>query len=134
LKAAKAPTPRQKLGSAGERLAVARLAELGYEIITTNWRCSIGELDIVAWHAQCLVFIEVRTRRSRIAGTPEESITPLKQQRLLRLAEAFLQARPEFLAKNGEFPPCRIDLVAVELGTGGIVSRVEVLENIVQAE
>lgn len=114
-------------------MAVARLTELGYNVIVTNWRCSIGELDIIAWHAQCLVFIEVRTRRSRIAGTPEESITPPKQQRLLRLAEAFLQARPDLWDVQGELPPCRIDLVAIELGSGGLVSRLEVLENIVQA-
>ena len=64
------------LGNLGERLAAGKLTEMGYRVICTNWRCEIGELDIVAWHGDCLAFIEVRTRRGGRAGTPEESITP----------------------------------------------------------
>lgn len=132
MKTSKGPNPRQKLGKAGERLAALRLAELGYQIIATNWRCPFGELDLVAWHGECLVFIEVRTRRNQKAGTPEESVTPAKQQRLSNLAEAFLQARPDLRDTKGEIPPCRIDLVAIELGAGGLLSRLDVLENVVQ--
>jgi putative endonuclease len=134
LKAEKHPNRRQKLGNTGEKLAAARLTELGYQIITTNWRCRIGELDIVAWHGQCLAFIEVRTRHGSKVGTPEESITPAKKQRLLNLVEAFLIDQPDILNAKGELPPCRIDLVAVEFGITGQLSRLEVIENAVQAE
>ncbi|MEI6045868.1 MAG: YraN family protein, partial [Chloroflexota bacterium] len=91
-------------------------------------------LDIVAWHEQCLAFIEVRTRHGRTAGTPEESITPHKKQRLLNLVDAFLQAEPGLLALSGELPPCRIDVVAVEFEATGELSRLEVIENAIQAE
>jgi len=113
-------------------MALAYLQSLEYRVIATNWRCSIGELDIVAWHADCLIFIEVRTRRGSAAGTPEESITPTKQKRLLRLAEAFVQARPELIGLDGDMPPCRIDLVAVEFGATGEFRRLDHIENAVQ--
>ncbi len=134
VKAKTGRTARQKLGSTGERLAVARLSELGYQVIATNWRCSIGELDIIAWHGQCLTFIEVRTRRGSLAGTPEESITPTKKRRLLQLVEAFLMAEPALLDAKGEPPPCRIDIVAVEFGANGVLGRLEIIENAVQGE
>ncbi len=130
----KAAGPRRNLGNLGERLAQNRLVELGYQIIATNWRCSIGELDIVAWHEQCLTFIEVRTRRSIVAGTPEESVTPVKQQRLLQLVEIFLQTEPNLLDKQGNLPPCRIDLVAVEFEPNGKLRRLEIIQNAVQSD
>ena len=128
------PTARQRLGSAGERMALARLNELGYRVIAKNWRCSIGELDLVAWHEQCLTFIEVRTRRGQVAGTPEQSITPTKKRRLLQLVAAFLQSEPGLLTENGEMPPCRIDVVAIEFGVNGQLIRLDVIQNAVQAE
>lgn len=113
-------------------MALAHLEALGYRVIATNWRCSIGELDIVAWHADCLSFIEVRTRRGLTGGTPEESITPTKQRRLLRLVEAFVQSRPELSGPDGDGPSCRIDLVAIEFGSKGEFKRLDLIENAVQ--
>src|SRR5690348_12429273 len=94
---------RKRLGDLGERLAAGKLAELGYNLIETNWRCEIGELDAVAWHEKCLVFIEVRTRRGNGAGSPEESLTSTKQQRLQRLVEAYLEVHTEFWDVRGQW-------------------------------
>jgi len=122
---------RKNLGDLGERLAAGKLTELGYRVICTNWRCAIGELDIVAWHGECLTFIEVRTRRGLQAGTPEESVTPAKQQRLQNLVEAYLYAHTELYDSRGQPPPCRIDLAAVEFEPGGKLIRLDVIENVI---
>jgi len=100
-------------------------------VICTNWRCKIGELDIVAWHGECLVFIEVRTRRGGHAGTPEESITPAKRQRLQSLVEAYLFSHSELQDGRGQPPPCRVDLAAVEFEPGGKLVRLDLLQNII---
>ena len=123
---------RKKLGDLGERLALARLETLGYRIVETNWRCEIGELDIVAWHGQCLIFIEVRTRRGGRAGSPEDSITLTKQNRLIHLSEVYLQTHPALSDSHGEWPPCRIDLAAVEFDDVGRLVRLQIRSNIVE--
>ena len=117
------PDPRRGLGRAGEEIAVRHLARQGYEIIARNVRLPGGELDVVAREGNCLVFVEVRTRRGHGHGTPEESITPAKQERLRLLADAYLQALP--------VPPpnCRVDVVAVELSPDGRLLRVDLYKD-----
>ena len=115
---------RRGLGALGEELAARRLAAAGYDIVTRNWRCQAGELDLVARQGDCLVLVEVRTRRGKALGPPEESITPAKQTRLAALAEAYVQAV--------DWPGgWRIDVVAVELGRDGRLLRVDHYENAV---
>ena len=115
---------RQGLGRHGEDLAARRLAAQGYEIVARNWRCSHGELDLVARDGDCLVLIEVRTRRGRALGTPEESITPAKQAKLVDLAWAYVQ-------EQNWVGDWRIDVVAVEMDRRGRLLRVEHYENAV---
>jgi putative endonuclease len=116
---------RQGLGRRGELLAADRLAALGYEIVERNFRCSAGEIDLVArWH-DTWVFVEVRTRRGTRFGTPEESITPRKRAHLIASAQHYLQAR------QLQDVPWRIDAVAVGLSPGGELLRVDVIENAV---
>jgi putative endonuclease len=123
------PTPRQGLGAAGERLAVEHLRRRGYRILDTNWReAGLGELDIVAQDGDCLVGVEVRTRRGDLFGSPEESMTPRKLRRLASLAQAWLQAnRPD-----DREPRWRVDLVAVEMDSAGKLQRLEVVKDIVE--
>lgn len=85
------PNPRQKVGQIGENMAAIYLTEAGYEIVARNWRCSIGELDIVAKIGHKLVFVEVRTRRGKRFGNALESITKTKQARLIELAQQYLK-------------------------------------------
>jgi putative endonuclease len=66
----------------GEKLAKDFLERRGYRIVETNYRCPEGEIDIVAEHKDCLVFVEVRTRKKLEFGSPEESITSAKKERI----------------------------------------------------
>jgi putative endonuclease len=122
------PINRKKLGALGERIAKEHIEKLGYRIIETNFRCREGEIDIIAQEGEQLVFVEVRTRRGLDFGSPEESITVSKRQKLIEVAYAYLQSH-EVLS-----PSWRIDVVAVELGMGGTVSRVELIQNAVSGD
>jgi putative endonuclease len=115
---------RKRLGQRGEDLAAAHLEERGYVVRERNWRCPAGEIDIVAQDGDCLVFVEVRTRRGREYGTPEESVTPAKQAKLVELAQTYLQ-------EHSWEDDWRIDVVAVEMTPGGKLLRVELIKNAV---
>jgi len=119
---------RRTLGHFGEVVAEGALRRQGYEIVERNWRCRQGEIDLVARQGGDWVIVEVRTRRGATCGTPEESLTPAKQRRLLRLAAAYFQER------ELEEVSWRIDLVAVELDRSGRPARVEVIPSAVCAD
>lgn len=119
---------RRELGKFGERLAADYLRRHGYSIRETNYRCPVGEIDIVANEGECLVFVEVRTRRGRELGLPEESITPAKQAKLVEVAQTYLQERGE------NATDWHIDVVAVELTPGGRLRRIELIKNAVTGE
>lgn len=78
------------VGDQGEDLACAHLEDLGWEVVARNWRCPLGELDVVAAEDGLLVFCEVKTRRSTRFGTPLEAVDEQKARRLRRLAWAWL--------------------------------------------
>ena len=80
------------LGTRGEDLAASALTEAGMLVIDRNWRCSQGEIDIVAIDGVETVFVEVKTRSSTTFGHPLEAITAPKLARLRRLAAAWCQA------------------------------------------
>ncbi len=79
------PTRRHVLGIYGERLAADYLVSIGYEIVDRNWRCGIGEIDLVARDNDRWVFVEVKTRNGAGFGSPFEAITDEKLNRLRRL-------------------------------------------------
>ena len=114
---------RKRTGAIGEEQALKYLVRQGYEVLEQNHRCAAGEIDIVAREGSFLAFVEVRTKRSRQFGTPEESITPAKQAKLIELAETYIQEHESTTAD------WRIDVVAVELGNNGQVSRIELIRN-----
>lgn len=98
---------RRSLGRRGEELAASYLEEKGWLILQRNYRSEAGEVDIVAQDGGCLVFVEVRARSSKEYGSPEESITPAKAQRLIEVAQGYLQEQGESERQ------WRIDLVAI---------------------
>ena len=117
-KAPKGPTPRRRLGDAGERYAARLLQAAGHIVLARQWRCPEGELDLVTLDGAELVFVEVRTRRGDHFGTPEESIDSRKAARLLRLGDHYLAAHPEH-----ERRIWRVDLVAIVLDAAGRIAR-----------
>lgn len=100
---------RIKTGQTGEEAAREYLKSIGYKIIETNYRCPLGEIDIVARDNQTIILIEVRSKTNTRYGLPEESITTTKARRLKRLALYYLKS-----AFKREVP-CRIDFISVML-------------------
>ncbi|HSM55940.1 MAG TPA: YraN family protein [Candidatus Sulfomarinibacteraceae bacterium] len=117
---------RKRLGAWGESLAARHLEEQGYEILERNWRCTRGEIDLVAQAGDLLLFVEVKTRRGRRMGLPEDGLTARKSQKLLQLAEIFIYEH-EIRDVNW-----RVDLVAVELDSSGKLLRCEHIPNAVR--
>lgn len=76
-------------GNAGEDRAVRFLKKKGFKILEINWRCSYGEIDIVAEDKKTIVIIEVKTRREVGTGLPLEAVDRRKQRKLVQLAEAY---------------------------------------------
>ncbi len=104
------PRPfRYDLGLSGENHARQFLKKSGYEILETNFRCPLGEIDLIARENQRLIFIEVKTRRSDRAGTPEESVHVIKQKKIIRVAQWYLKA------KKLTNVPIRFDVIAIDL-------------------
>ncbi len=95
------------LGAYGERVAAAHLRAVGMTVLETNWRCPLGELDIVARDGDVLVVCEVKTRSGTGRGHPLEAVTATKAARLHTLAAAWIEARRVHPAE------VRIDLVGV---------------------
>lgn len=96
-----------ELGIWGEREAVKFLKKHKYKIIEQNFRCHIGEVDIIAKRGEYLVFIEVKTRASARYGLPMEAVDEVKQQKLMRLALYYQKL------KNLLNVPVRFDVVQV---------------------
>ena len=111
------------IGALGEKIAAKYLTGSGYRIREKNFRSREGEIDIIAEKDEFLVFIEVRTRTGNSYGTPEESVTAQKKERLIALAEAYIEDREDLPSS------WRIDVVAIELGPKRKVSRLEIIEN-----
>ena len=121
------PSVRSRLGNEGERVARRFLESQGYRIWECNYRCSRGEVDIVAEDDGCLVFVEVRSRRSVQFGTPEESVSRSKQRKLIATSLTYLQ--------SCEAPTehWRIDLVSVRFFQGYATPKIDHMKYAVQA-
>ncbi|MCS6801685.1 MAG: YraN family protein [Chloroflexota bacterium] len=119
---------RDRLGRLGEAIAADALERAGLHLLARNVRFPEGEIDLVAAEGDTLVFVEVRTRRGGAFGSPEESVTLRKQERLVRAAQRYLQQA------GRETADWRIDLVAVELDPDGRLLRVEHLRAAVEEQ
>ncbi len=117
---------RHSLGKRGEQYAAQYLADHGYAIRARNWRCPVGEIDLVTERDSRLIFVEVRTRRGDRLGTPEESITPAKRARLIAAAQTYLDEQGQ---ADRDW---RIDVVAIEVGSRGEVMRCTLIENAIE--
>ncbi len=112
----------QFLGQNGEKLATLFLQQKDYRIIIRNYKCKIGEIDIIASDGETLVFIEVKTRSSHSFGSPAMAVTAKKQRQISRTAE-------NYLAQNHLFDaPARFDVIGITLPADG-KTEIDHIEN-----
>jgi putative endonuclease len=109
--------PRRQLGQAGEDAVAEWYVLHGYEVVTRNWRCRDGELDLVVRRGRAFVFCEVKTRTTTAFGVPAEAVTRRKQARIRRLAARWLQDDAPMRAAS-----IRFDVASVLAG------QIEVIE------
>ena len=112
----KSPTRNAAVGASGERIAALLLEQAGCTIITRNWHCRGGELDLVALDGETLVCVEVRVRTGTAHGSAAESVVGTKTKRVLHAVAAFLDAHPEHSDRL-----VRIDVVAITLNRAGTI-------------
>jgi putative endonuclease len=108
-----AVNPKDLLGQQGEQLAATFLTDAGLSVLARNWRCTVGEIDIVALDGRTLVVCEVKTRSGVRFGTPIEAITRQKARRLRGLAVAWVRAH------GLVFDQIRIDVIGVLRAASG---------------
>lgn len=118
------PSPRQRLGAKGEQIAAETLQKAGYTNIQADLRTPYGQIDLYAEDGDALVFIEVKTRRTKTYGVPAEALTPQKQRHLRNAALYYLDQQQ---ATHRDW---RIDVVSVTLGTDTPV--IEILRSAVE--
>ena len=119
----KSPNPEEKttraLGRCGEDIAEAFLRKRKFRIVERGYRFHRGEIDFIAWDRQTLVFVEVKTRRGKSFGRPEESVTPAKQAQIRKVALGYL------VRWRLDDVPCRFDVVSVRVRGGDGCFRVD---------
>lgn len=104
------------LGNRGENIAAEYLQNKGYQILCRNYRCAIGEIDIIASQQNTVVFVEVKTRSSLRFGRPGEAVDYRKQHKIIRTAQWYCQGN------NLRGKTCRFDVVEVLPGIAGQMS------------
>jgi len=100
---------RKRTGETGEQIAARYLFKKGFRLLEHNYTCEVGEIDLIAEDRGTVVFIEVKTRKSLTAGTPEEAVNRDKQRRIVRAANWYLQPWNRWPQR------IRFDVVGIEL-------------------
>jgi putative endonuclease len=111
---------RREIGREAENIALKKLKANGYRIITTNFTCKIGEIDIIAEDKKYLIFVEVRSKKNSKYGFPQETVNKKKQNKIKKVALYYLQIN-DMIDKN-----CRFDVVAIIFNP---VLKVEIIKN-----
>lgn len=106
----------RELARQGEEEAVQYLTRRGFRIIERNYRRPLGEIDVVAWDKDTLVFVEVKLRTSRRFGRAVEAVNQRKQHKLRRVAEWYIAER-----KLGAHMPMRFDVLGLDLVRGRFI-------------
>jgi putative endonuclease len=88
-----AANTKQIFGKQGEELAAQYLKKRGYTIVERNYRCTNGEVDLIAVHRRVIVFVEVKTRRGEGYGLPVEAVEFHKKRKMIQAAEFFLHEK-----------------------------------------
>lgn len=104
----------QRIGQQAEALACDYLEQRGLLLVKRNYRTRRGEIDLIMRAPDCLVFVEVRYRKRSHFGSPAETVSVVKQRRIIACASAYLQ-------KNPQQSPCRFDVVSIERSGGSTI-------------
>ncbi|SPD74237.1 conserved hypothetical protein [uncultured Desulfobacterium sp.] len=112
---------RLELGRVGEELAYKEIKRLGYKKIIRNYRCPLGEVDLVATDGDTLAFIEIKTRRGRPIDYAKEAVNTRKMRQLSKVALFYMKANGCCEAK------ARFDVVAVSISADS--PEIEVIKN-----
>lgn len=120
--------PRRALGRLGEAAARAHLERRGVRIITANFTCPAGEIDLVGRKRGTLIFVEVKTRRSAAFGPPHLAVHQRKQRQIVRAAEWYLAEQ-----RLGDVA-CRFDVVAVTFSEDEGAPRIDWVQDAFPAE
>jgi putative endonuclease len=112
---------RLELGKLGEDLALKTIKQMGYRCIARNYRCPLGEMDIIARDGDTLVFVEIKTRRGKSLEWAKEAVDRRKKRQLSKVALVYMKENHCADVKS------RFDVVAVNLGRQG--KEIEVVQN-----
>ena len=112
---------RLALGRLGETLALKKIKSLGYRCVTQNYRCPLGEMDLIARDGDTLVFIEIKTRKGKTLDYAKEAIDARKKRQLSKVALAYMKAHHCCDVKS------RFDVVAINLD--GDEKEIEVVKD-----
>ena len=112
---------RLHVGRLGEDLALKTLKKLGYRCIARNYRCYLGEMDLIARDGDTLVFVEIKTRRDKSLGYAKEAVDKRKKRQLSKVALAYMKAEDCCDVKS------RFDVVAINFE--GDREQIEVIKN-----
>lgn len=114
------------IGNFGEKAAEAYLKQEGYTILENNFKCKIGEIDIIAQDGDYITFVEVKTRYSQQFGIPAEAITYKKQVRIIKSAQIYILKKKLF---NIDF---RFDVIQVMTNTNNDTISIDLIKNAFQ--
>ena len=117
---------RKEVGNKGEKLAAKFLKRKGYRIIQQNYKCKLGEIDIIAEHDDTIVFVEVKTRQTHEFGSPQSSVTATKRGQISRVALFYV--RNKKLVDQS----CRFDVIGITFSSGSRKPEIEHIENAFQ--
>ena len=112
---------RLELGKFGEDLAFKKIKRLGYKKIIRNYRCPLGEVDLIAKDGDTLVFIEIKTRKGRTTDYAKEAVNKRKKRQISKVALAYMKSMDCSDAR------ARFDVVAICVGRGK--PEIEVIKN-----
>ncbi|MCP2605140.1 YraN family protein [Candidatus Aminicenantes bacterium AH-873-B07] len=101
-----------ELGKKGEKLAENYLKKKGYKILERGFKAFGGEIDLIAYCKDILIFIEVKTRKGLEFGYPQESVTLRKQKQLKKIAQGYI------IKKGLDNINCRFDVIAILFSSG----------------
>lgn len=112
---------RLELGKFGEDLAFKKIKHLGYKNIIRNYRCPLGEVDLIAKDGNTLAFIEIKTRKGKSIGYAKEAVNAKKRRQLSKVALTYLKSNDCYGAK------ARFDVIAISIERDK--PQIEVIKN-----